>query len=52
MKSFSFDEAWHKKACKNHSGAYGHYCPEWDELFICEDCPEFQCCTCEFEDAS
>ena len=23
-----------------------HFCTEWDGLYICEDCPEFRCCTC------
>ena len=30
----------------NHSGKYGHYCPDWDYLYICEDCDEFKSCTC------
>lgn len=29
-----------------HSGRYGHYCPDWDDLYICEDCEEFKSCTC------
>lgn len=32
-----------------HSGDYGHYCLDWDGLWICKDCAEFDCCTC-FED--
>jgi hypothetical protein len=29
-----------------HSGKRGHYCIEWDDLYICEDCSEFECCRC------
>lgn len=30
-----------------HSGRYGHYCHEWDGLWICEDCvEEFEVCLC------
>jgi hypothetical protein len=28
------------------SGAYKHYCPEWDFLAIDETCPEFAACLC------
>lgn len=30
----------------NHSGRFGHYCYEWDGLWICQDCEEFKCCLC------
>jgi hypothetical protein len=36
-----------KPTCK-HSGRYGHYCGEWDGLWICEDCSEFQVACCCF----
>lgn len=32
-----------------HSGKRGHHCAEFDGLWICEDCPEFDLCTC-FDD--
>lgn len=35
---------------RDHSGTRGHYCPEWDFLYICEDCPEFEACHCMFGD--
>jgi hypothetical protein len=37
----------HAKHCPEHSGAKGHYCREWDGLYICEDCHEFKtACYC------
>jgi hypothetical protein len=33
-------------ATYGHSNVLGHYCIEWDFLYICKDCPEFECCTC------
>jgi len=24
----------------------GHFCWEWDFLYICEHCKEFHCCNC------
>jgi len=33
---------------QNCSGRLGHYCAEWDGLYICENCPEFKWCLCEF----
>lgn len=35
----------HAKHCPTHSGKQGHYCPDWDFLWICEDCGEAACCT-------
>ena len=35
----------------SHSGNKGHYCADWDGLWICEDCDEFDFCLC-FEDES
>jgi len=29
----------HNRRNLNHSGKHGHYCWEWDQLYICEDCP-------------
>lgn len=37
------------KIFNNLTGVYAHYCYDWDELPIDETCPEFACCTCEFE---
>lgn len=36
----------HDEAVPRHSKKRGHYCPEWDDLWICEDCEEFECCEC------
>lgn len=36
----------HRHYHKNHSGKYGHFCAEWDYLWICNDCKEFQACKC------
>lgn len=46
-----FDKDDHDEHCPHHSGKRGHYCPEWDELYICEDCPEFESCVCKFEES-
>ena len=32
-----------------HSGNCGHYCNDWDGLWICEDCEEFAHCHCEYK---
>ncbi len=48
--SDGFDKAAHKKYCPDHSGINGHYCPEWDYLWICQDCEmEYSCCCCFHE---
>lgn len=39
----------HDRWSPEHSDKYGHECPDWDFLYICEDCDEFQACTCEKE---
>jgi len=27
---------------------YGaHWCSDWDDMFICEQCVEWQCCSCQ-----
>lgn len=39
----------HDKAFPEHKKP-GHYCLDWDGLWICPDCEEFECCTCRFED--
>lgn len=39
-------KAEHDKYCPEHSGKRGHYCWDWDGLWICEDCQEFKVCTC------
>lgn len=36
----------HDEHHTSHSKSMGHYCCDWDGLWICEDCPEFECCTC------
>lgn len=36
----------HDKHCPDHSGYYGHYCNEFDGLWICKDCSEWDVCTC------
>jgi len=41
-----FDRVMHDRKCSHHSGKKGHYCPEWDALYICEDCPEYKACKC------
>lgn len=38
----------HDNCGRPHSGKRGHYCLEWDGLWICEDCDEFECCRCGF----
>ena len=34
------------KCCDGHSGKRAHQCLEYDLLWICEDCPEFENCLC------
>lgn len=41
-----FGMAVHDSRSPGHSGIRGHYCLEFDGLWICEDCTEFYCCTC------
>lgn len=36
----------HDRGCPTHSGKHGHYCNEFDGLWICEDCIEWDVCTC------
>ena len=36
----------HDTGWPGHSGNRGHYCLEWDDLWICEDCEEFKVCSC------
>ncbi len=37
----------HDKVDHKHSGRFGHYCDEWDGLWICADCTgEFKHCKC------
>lgn len=42
----------HDKQVPEHSGLSGHYCMDFDGLWICRDCSEWDCCTCygEFKD--
>lgn len=47
MTDCDFDKKWHDTEAPGHSGKHGHYCPEWDYLYICEDCEmEWSCCGC------
>lgn len=33
--------------CGRHpAGQHFHDCPDWDFLYICSSCPEFDSCTC------
>lgn len=41
-----FDKIEHDAHHPEHSGEEGHYCYEWDYLYICKDCPEFIVCHC------
>lgn len=36
----------HDKYAPQHTKVSGHYCYDFDGLWICEDCPEFHVCTC------
>ena len=45
-----FGKEMHDKHCPEHSGNKGHFCGDWDGLWICEDCEEFKCCWCGLED--
>lgn len=37
----------HRYYHKNlHTNRFGHFCPEWDYMWICSDCKEFQVCRC------
>lgn len=36
----------HDKHNPEHSGLLQHSCPNWDYLYICADCPEFDACLC------
>lgn len=35
----------------SHTNRFGHFCSEWDYLWICGDCKEFQACKC-FEECN
>lgn len=45
-KADQFGRYAHDTQCLNHSRKRGHYCLEFDGLWICEDCSAFECCTC------
>ena len=36
----------HDSQLPSHKGEFGHYCYNWDGLYICGDCSEIACCTC------
>jgi len=41
----------HDMAHPTHSKKQGHFCHDFDGLWICSDCGEFACCRCfEMED--
>lgn len=50
-----FGKIKHDNYGERHSGRWAHFCWEWDGLWICEDCGEFDACLCwgsyEAEDA-
>lgn len=37
----------HDEHNPTHSKRDGHYCHDWDGLWICADCPEYDVCICE-----
>lgn len=41
-----FGKIRHDNYGERHSGRWAHFCWEWDELWICEDCGEFDACLC------
>lgn len=41
-----FGKKSHDEHYPTHSGKRGHFCWEFDGLWICEDCDEFQHCIC------
>jgi uncharacterized protein len=45
-----FSKEDHDRHWPKHSGSRGHYCLDWDQLWICEDCQEFECCSCDLEE--
>ncbi len=47
-----FGQKAHDKNCPEHSKRKGHYCLEWDGLWICEDCPEFEVCNCLIDESN
>jgi len=47
-----FGKEVHDRHAPDHSGKFGHFCYDWDGLWICEDCSEFEFCSCKFEDKS
>jgi hypothetical protein len=46
MTDDPFGKEAHDEHAPNHSGEEGHFCWEWDGLWICKDCPEFEFCHC------
>lgn len=34
-------------ACTRSSDDTAHYCEEWDDMFICRQCTEFNECMCD-----
>lgn len=41
-----FGRYWHDMAHPTHSKKKGHFCNDFDGLWICEDCGEYTCCRC------
>lgn len=48
-KKDPFGKYAHDTHWTEHSRNKGHYCLDWDGLWICEDCSEFECCQCYSE---
>lgn len=36
----------HRHYHKSHTNRFGHFCPEWDYMWICNECREFNACRC------
>lgn len=50
MKAPTWDEDWKRWHGDRPHGQLAHWCDDWDGLPIDEDCMEFMCCTCTWED--
>lgn len=49
MSEDPFGPEAHDRHVPKHKGEWGHYCWEWDGLWICSECGEFECCSCWHE---
>lgn len=54
-QDYTFGKGGHDEHNPTHSGDRGHFCPDWDDLWICIDCREYAtACSCfpiEIEDS-